>query len=144
MIGIIKDKLGQVFEIKLPFTGSCYSGNYTLKQSVFSWDFKFDQHLLKTVHIQLPILSAVKLVKYFPENELLVSVVSFLQKLEADSSQSSLDLLRLGDRAEFVLMTPLCSYEVAECVIRGDINGEVSVEIEKFSVGNVAILSEVN
>lgn len=144
MIGIIKDKLGQVFKVKLPFTGSCYPSDYTLKQSVFSWDFKFNQHLLKAIHIQLPILSAVKLVEYFPENELLVSIVSFLQKFEADGSQSSLNLLRLGDRTGLVLMTPLCSYEVTECVIRWDINGEVSVEIEKFSVGNVTILSKVN
>ena len=134
VVGIIKDELGQVFEVKLSFTGSCNSGNYTLKQSVFSWDFKFHQHLLKAVHIQLPILSDVKLVEYFPENELFVGVVSFLQKFEADGSQGSLDLLRLGQRTQLVLMTPLCSYEVAECVIRGNIDGEVSVKIEKFSI----------
>lgn len=139
MVGIIEDKPGQILKVKLPLLSLRDLSHNPFQQSSLYRNLQFYQHCLQFLPCQLPVLVHIELVKYLPQNKLLVSVVRPLQQLKPQSTQSRLHLLHSSSRVGLVLETPLPSHKSSKGVVTGNIHRQISVKINKLLVSHVTL-----
>ncbi len=79
MVGIMKEKLLEILEIHLSVIGMGQFTNDGSEQSGLGGYFQLNEHGLDVIDGQSPLLLAVKLVEYLPQDKFLVSAISSLQ-----------------------------------------------------------------
>ena len=79
MVGIIEDKLSEVFKVKITLTRTSYLVDDPLQQPLLSGNLQLHQHHLQLIRRHLAILIHIELNKDLPQNKLFMSIISPLQ-----------------------------------------------------------------
>lgn len=87
---------------------------------------------MEVLFVQLASSAHVVFVEYLTEDELFMCAVCSLEELEANCFKRTFYLLWGCNRLLFILNIPLRRYKLRESLIAWDIDGKISVEIEKL------------